>query len=233
MAKMLSFALFTALFYHYRMRSVKGNKTIELSVAEITEIARKYNKTHVDLGTGDGRFIYESALKDPHTLYVGIDPAEKQMREYSVKCVKKKLDNALFLVSSIENLPDDFSEIADVLTIILPWGSLLGGIVRGETVIIGKVAGIIKRGGEISIVLGYSAELEPSESERLELPELTPEYVENTIAKAFSARITNINGIEILDYSNDKLGNIGSNWAKKLTFGRDRKLYSLKILTEL
>ena len=112
------------------MKSVKGNKAVDISVENLKEVAAEYTSVHVDLGTGDGRFVYEAALKDQSTLFIGVDPVEKQLREYSVKSVRKKLSNVLFLTSSLENLPINLTEIADKVSVILPWGTLLGQIVN-------------------------------------------------------------------------------------------------------
>ncbi|OGC56162.1 hypothetical protein A2200_02670, partial [candidate division WWE3 bacterium RIFOXYA1_FULL_41_11] len=192
--------------------------------------AAKYNKIHVDLGTGDGRFVYESALRDQSTLFVGVDPVEKQLREYSVKSVRKKLNNAVFLVSSLENLPITMTEIADKVSIILPWGSLLGQIVNPAKEAMNKITALLKPFGELEIILGYSPDSEPSESDRLELPELSQGYVENVIIKAFEGVSGTIKLDKIELFPKEKLTNIGSNWAKKLAFGKPRQIYRITLL---
>ena len=212
------------------MKWVKGNKTIDISVEELRELAAKYNKIHVDLGTGDGRFVYESALRDQSTLFVGVDPVEKQLREYSVKSVRKKLNNAVFLVSSLENLPITMTEIADKVSIILPWGSLLGQIVNPSQEAVNKLSALLKPSGELEIILGYSPDLEPSESDRLELPDLSQEYVENVIVRAFETPSAGMKKDMLEIFPKEKLTDIGSNWAKKLAFGKPRQIYRLTLI---
>jgi tRNA G46 methylase TrmB len=34
-----------------------------------------FEKNFLDIGTGDGRYVYKSALLNPQSLYIGIDPA--------------------------------------------------------------------------------------------------------------------------------------------------------------
>ncbi len=215
------------------MKSVKGNKAVDISVENLKEVAAEYTSVHVDLGTGDGRFVYEAALKDQSTLFIGVDPVEKQLREYSVKSVRKKLSNVLFLTSSLENLPINLTEIADKVSVILPWGTLLGQIVNPSPEGVTKLTGLLKTGGELEIVLGYSPELEPSESDRLDLPNLSQEYVENVVVKAFETLSggMELNTLEL--FPKEKLTDIGSNWAKKLAFGRPRQIYRLKLIKTL
>ena len=215
------------------MKSVKGNKTVDISVENLKEAAAEYTSVHVDLGTGDGRFVYEAALKNQSTLFIGVDPVEKQLREYSVKSVRKKLSNVLFLASSLENLPINLTEIADKVSVILPWGTLLGQMVNPSPEGVVKLTGLLKTGGELEIVLGYSPELEPSESDRLDLPNLSQEYVENVVVKAFETLSggMELNTLEL--FPKEKLTDIGSNWAKKLAFGRPRQIYRLKLIKTL
>lgn len=210
------------------MKSVKGNKTVDVSVEDVVEMAKKFEAVHIDLGTGDGRYVYELALKNPEVLCIGIDPVKSQMREYSVRCVRKKLNNVLFLVSSIENLPDDFCGLADRITIILPWGSLLGQVLNPTKETVRKLENLLKTGGELEIVLGYSIELEPSETVRLGLPELSEEIVRNVVIPRFEELSEGIKINEIRSFSKEKLAEIGSNWAKRLTFGKYRQIFLLK-----
>ncbi len=210
------------------MKSVKGNKTVDVSVEDVAEMAKEFEAAHIDLGTGDGRYIYELALKNPRTLCIGIDPVKSQMREYSVRCVRKKLGNALFLVSSIENLPDDFCGLADRVTIILPWGSLLGQILNPSKETAVKLENLLKPGGELEIVLGYSVDLEPSETARLGLPELSEEIVRNVIISGFEGLSETLKLKEVGSFPKEKLAEIGSNWAKRLTFGKYRQIFLLR-----
>ena len=215
------------------MKSVKGNKTVDISVENLKEVAAEYASVHVDLGTGDGRFVYEAALRDQNTLFIGVDPVEKQLREYSVKSVRKKLINVLFLTSSLENLPINLTEIADKVSVILPWGTLLGQIVNPSPEGVTKLTGLLKTGGELEIVLGYSPNLEPSESDRLDLPNLSQEYVGNVIVKAFEIMSGGMKLNMLEFFPKEKLTDIGSNWAKKLAFGRPRQIYRLKLIKTL
>ncbi|HCL95620.1 TPA: hypothetical protein DHW62_01695 [candidate division WWE3 bacterium] len=215
------------------MKSVKGNKTVDISVENLKEVAAEYTSVHVDLGTGDGRFVYEAALKNQSTLFIGVDPVEKQLREYSVKSVRKKLINVLFLTSSLENLPINMTEIADKVSVILPWGTLLGQMVNPSPDGVIKLIGLLKNGGELEIVLGYSPDLEPSESDRLDLPNLSQEYVGNVIVKAFEIMSGGMKLNMLEFFPKEKLTDIGSNWAKKLAFGRPRQIYRLKLIKTL
>ena len=85
----------------------------------------------IDLGTGDGRFVLAAAAADPDTLVIGIDASAGAMAEASRRAARPArrggLPNALFVVAAAEALPPELDGVADVVTIQLPWGSLLRG----------------------------------------------------------------------------------------------------------
>lgn len=43
----------------------------------------------VDIGTGDGRYVYRSARADPGRFYIGIDPQRKPLEKVSEKIYRK------------------------------------------------------------------------------------------------------------------------------------------------
>ena len=199
------------------MNIIVGNKQKEISA-----IPSGFEKTIIDLGTGDGKFVYKKALKNPQNLYIGVDPSTKQMKKFSRKAVRKKLKNVLFVIGSIELLPKELENTADKLFIILPWGSLLEKIVNPTENTIQKLSSLIKNKGKIEIIFGYSPELEPSEIRRLDLPDLNKTYIKANILPKFKKL-----GNCLLEKI--KPANIDTAWAKKLNFSQDRSYYKITI----
>ena len=83
----------------------------------------------LDIGIGDGLFVYQYARRYPSKFYMGIDtnprPLEKISEKIHRKPAKGGLPNVLFIQSSVEDLPAEFDGVADEIHIHLPWGSLL------------------------------------------------------------------------------------------------------------
>lgn len=44
----------------------------------------------MDIGTGDGRFVYQMCQKNPEKFYIGIDPAQEPLQKISEKIYRKK-----------------------------------------------------------------------------------------------------------------------------------------------
>jgi len=186
-------------------------------------------KVIIDLGTGDGRFIYNNALKNPDDLYIGIDPSEKQMKIYAKKAKRKKLENIQFLVGSVDVLPKELKDSADELYIRFPWGSLLENVVKPTPEFIQKLQSITKVHPYLEIVFGYEKQSEPSEVRRMDLPELDENYIRKNIIPVFEKGLSLPGSLEILDKS--KLKALTSTWGKKLAFGQNRPIFRI-ILTK-
>lgn len=69
------------------------------------------------------------------------------------------LPNAIFLVGSAEALPGALAGRADLLTIALPWGSLLRALLDADASVLGRIAATLREGGEIELFLS-AAELD-------------------------------------------------------------------------
>ena len=204
-----------------------GNKKTDLSREELIGLAKCYDKTIIDLGTGDGRFVYKSAEKNPDKYYIGVDPSEKQLLVYSKRALRKKLTNVIFCLGSIEIPPKELMGLADVAFILLPWGTLLKNIVLPSREISKKISELIKRNGKLEIIFGYHQEFEPAEVERLDLPPLSKEYVNNTIIPEFEKHGFELSSLQEL--TKGDLKQLETTWSKKLSFGKMRQIFKITL----
>ena len=208
------------------MKIVIGKALKELDRNEIKNLLKTFEKVEIDLGTGDGRYIYKKAKTNKDTLFIGIEPIQKQPEEYSRKAQKEKISNAVYVLGSIEFFPEELIGKADKLTIILPWGSLLQSLTNPNNEKTPLISNILKNNGTLEVVLGYSQELEPTETRRLELQDLSEDFLRKTIVPTFEKSNLRLTELKSLDKS--CLKKIESTWSKKLSYGKDRPLYLLK-----
>ena len=206
------------------MLVVTGNKKEELKEDAFQNLIDGHENVILDIGTGDGRFVYKKALENKTNFYVGMDPAEKQMEIYSKKANRKRLKNCLFIVGSIENIPPELFSHINKIYINLPWGTLLENIAKGKVDFAEKVHNLLKKDGVLEIIFGYLPELEPSETKRLDLPDINEDKNIDQILSSFKRYFE----IEEFRKLNKKdVGNIETTWAKKLKHGRDRTIYKI------
>jgi len=208
------------------MKIVLGNKLKEIHQQELKDIFDKFGNVEIDLGTGNGRYVYKRALKNPETLHIGVDPVEKQLRKYAKKAVRKKLGNALFVLGSVEILPEELKNIANKVTIILPWGSLLESVAKFNPKVIESIKNLIELDGTLLLVFGYNLLEEPTETERLGLEELNADYIKMELIPKYES-----SGFELLDFrelTKEELKEMDTSWSKKLSFGKPRPIFYLK-----
>ena len=212
------------------IKIVAGNKIKEFPLRELHKKATEFDKVEIDLGTGDGRYVYKMAKFNPKTLFLGIDPSHKQLETYSKKVNKDRLNNALFVWSSLENLNHKLDNLANKLNIILPWGTLLQHIAKATPIYIKELANMVRSSGQITIIMGYHPENEPNEIERLDLDNLSLSYIENKIVPEFEKN--GFSKVKLIEVTKDELNEIESTWSKKLTFGQNRPIFKVELIKD-
>lgn len=109
----------------------------------------------VDLGTGDGRAVLARAAAEPRAFVIGIDASEAAMAESSRRASRGRgsLPNACFLVTAAEALPGPLGGVAHLVTVTMPWGSLLRGILGLDDRVLRGVASIVAPGGRVAVLV--------------------------------------------------------------------------------
>ncbi len=92
--------------------------------------------------------------------------------------------NALYLRSSIENLPEELNGIADHVFVLFPWGSLLGAIL-GEKRLLEQIRRICAPNARMEVVFSFEPVKDRSELERFGIESLSGEELENKLIRAY------------------------------------------------
>ena len=145
----------------------------------------------MDIGTGDGRFVYQCARENPTKFYLGIDANAKPLEKISMKATRKPeeggLPNILFIQAAIENLPPELNDVANEIHIHFPWGSLLRAVATGSETVLQDLHRISTPDCLLEIVIGIDLERDRSEIERLRLPRLSLEHIEAVLTPRYEA----------------------------------------------
>lgn len=180
----------------------------------------------IDIGTGDGRFVSNAARANPSKFYIGIDANAKPLEKISMKATRKTskggLPNVLFVQAAVENLPAELNAAADELHIHFPWGSLLRAVSLGDESVLQALRRLCAPECLLEIVIGIDDERDKSEIERLRLPQLSPDYLENNLIPKYEAA-----GFELLEtgvLSAADWSRLETSWARKLQGGSQRKV---------
>ncbi len=207
------------------MKVVKGNKEFDISEEQYKKLINNYKNIILDIGTGDGRFIYKNALENIEEFYIGLDPSAKQLKNYSKKAVRKKLPNALFVIGSSHNIPKELENTINTLYVILPWGTLLQNLVLPSREFINSLSKLLIANGKTMFILSYSLEFEPSETNRLSLPELSEEHLKTHLMSTMEKE--RFKNIKIIGMEKGSLKSLESTWGKKLAYGNIRKIFKI------
>lgn len=172
----------------------------------------------VDIGTGDGRFVYQCARSQPTKFFIGIDANAKALEKISEKIYRKPakggLPNILFVQAAVENLPPELDGVADEIHIHFPWGSLLRAVLSADAEVLGNLRRICAPGCLLEIITGLDPLRDRAEIERLELPALSEEYLETILVHKYRAA-----GFDVLEkgtLSPAEWAQLRTSWARRL-----------------
>ncbi len=209
------------------MRILQGTKVIEAPPSWRAAIERDGRPVVVDLGTGDGRWVYDSAHADPARFYLGIDPDADALSESAYRASRKParggVDNAGFVVASVERLPPELTGLAGLIRINFPWGSLLRALLEPDAAILRSIAALAAPGSGFEIVFSYHPDHDTSAFLGESLPVLEPSYIEKVLVPAYHAA-----GLDVTQQrrlTQDEALAIPSSWGRRLLHARPRDVY--------
>lgn len=214
----------TCRFYHLAVRVVRGREVVDVAASELADVLRGYSGLTIDVGTGDGRFAYVHARRNPQRFVVGLDPSRERLRETSSRALRKPsrggVPNVMFVWASAEQPPAELEGLADEVYVILPWGKLLRGVVRGEPEVLAGLRALSAPHAALRVVLGADVWSEPVPVEVRDLPELTLEYLGTVLTTAFAAHGLRV--ARVYELPRDEIERLRSSWARRLSHGREQ-----------
>lgn len=132
----------------------------------------------VDVGTGDARAAWRLARAEPDTLVIGLDPAWQRMSDTATRARRKPAKggapNLVLVNAAVEAAPTALDQVADAVTVLMPWGGLLRGVVAAGPDVCAGLRRLARPGATLEIVIGTSIWRPPIPVELVDLPELTP-----------------------------------------------------------
>jgi 16S rRNA (adenine(1408)-N(1))-methyltransferase len=185
----------------------------------------------IDIGTGDGEFVYAIAKENPDRFIIGIEPYHQSLEKTSARIYKKPekggLNNALFVLSSIEELPEELNDLANQVFINFPWAGLLKGLLLADASVWNALKRICKPGAFIDILFSYEKTKDKNSFNKAGLPDIDETYLNNIAVPRIGKM-----GIKVLTVHKMMVEDIKqypSTWAKKLGFGGDREYFYLRV----
>ncbi|MBS4059993.1 MAG: hypothetical protein KG029_06305 [Bacteroidetes bacterium] len=188
------------------METIQGKKPFHLTKEEFSRQVAGYQNIWLDLGTGDGRFVRQTAESHPDWFIIGADACRENLREHS----RKKPANALFVIANALGLPPELDGLCAGISINFPWGSLLRGLLEADPALMSGLARVALPGAEVTIRLNGGALAEAGWGAEAGAWQAHDQLWQS----GFSARKPRLMGVH-------DLGTCPTTWARRLAVGRD------------
>jgi 16S rRNA (adenine(1408)-N(1))-methyltransferase len=186
----------------------------------------------IDIGTGDGRYVYQSARLNPNKFYIGIDPNTRPLEKISEKIHRKPAKggapNVLFIQSAVEDLPAELDGVANEVHVHFPWGSLLRAVATGGIAVLRNLRRICANDALLEVVIGLDPERDQSEIERLRISPLTLELIDFVLVPNYAEA-----GFRIVErgiIAATQWPRLNTSWAKRLE-GNERRSITYLVAT--
>lgn len=185
---------------------IQGKQTAFLNAEALQAQLAAYQTIHMDIGTGDGRFVQNLAQRQPDCLVLGLDACRENL--YKVSQVAPA--NALFVIANAQALPSELAGLIGRVSINFPWGSLLRGLLQQESSVLTSLSASLRSQARLELRLNAGALAETGYSFEAGVAQ---------VQEALRAQ-----GFVIQKHGSlqdSELKAFPSTWAKRLAFGRD------------
>jgi 16S rRNA (adenine(1408)-N(1))-methyltransferase len=197
------------------VRRIRGRKIVELAAVEFKDLADRYAKVVLDVGTGDGKHALALARQRPDQLIVGLDAAKDNLRKVSGRT---DVANLLFVWAAVEQLPAELTGVGEV-HVLMPWGSLLRGMLGDGSEVLGALAGRCVPNAGFLVTLNLHA-WRPPVPEVGTHPEPTPDTAMSELAELYGRHGWRLEEAHYLD--DELIARLATSWTRRLNSSRDR-----------
>ncbi len=130
------------------------------------------------------------------------------------------MPNLLYVRAAIEDLPTELAGLADHVSVVLPWGSLLAAVARPSVKLLGSIRALCQPNAKLTVVFALDPDRDRSEVERLDLAPLLGGDLESHLKQAYREAGFLVMSLRALRPEELRLW--PSTWARRLAWGRSR-----------
>lgn len=194
------------------MEIIRGKRASFIDQCALTDKLAAHRQVHIDIGTGDGRFVQHLAQANPDTFVIGLDACRENLQAMS----RRTPDNALVVIANACDLPSELNALAGHISINFPWGSLLHGLLSDDSALLDGLRRIARPDSALDVRLNAGALNEAGWT------------LEDGAAQV--RRVLNASGFHMRPPAAlgvPQLRACPTTWAKRLAFGRDPRAIHL------
>lgn len=167
-----------------------------------------------------------TAARNPDRLVIGVDANAEGLRAISRrlagKPVRGGLPNAWLARLALADAPSTLADLVDVLTVLLPWGSLLRAAAGCDESALRALRALCKpAGAELRVLYGYGPQTDATAIRELGLPALDEPDTLIGLEQAYRAAGF---GVAARPVNRDAVRSLPTTWAKRLAYsGHERR----------
>jgi 16S rRNA (adenine(1408)-N(1))-methyltransferase len=170
--------------------------------------------------------VRRTAAHDPEILVIGVDATADGLREasrrFAAKPARGGLRNALLGRLALADAPGELAGLADRLTVLLPWGSLLRAVAAPEAASLRALCEFGKTAADVRVLFGYSPQTEGAAIHELGLPRLDDPATLPALENAYRAAGFAV-AARYVDL--DEVRALATTWAKRLAYSGHERLF--------
>ncbi len=136
------------------------------------------------------------------------------------------LGNLIYIRASIEDSAPALAGVADRVTVILPWGSLLAAVARPVVPLLRNVRSVCASHATLTVVVGVDPHRDRAEAVRLGLPALDAAHFGGGLAAGYAEAGLTLTSARAVGM--EELSRWPSSWARRLAFGRPRPVFRIE-----
>ena len=146
-----------------------------------------------------------------------MDANTAALRERSGRAVRARQRNVLYVRAAVEDLPPELGGVADRVTVVLPWGSLLAAMAGPSSPHLRGVRGLCQPEARLTVLLAIDPGRDRTECLRLGLPDIDLAYARGPLAQAYAE--AGFGRVSARALTAAEVSRWPSTWARRL--GRD------------
>ena len=180
-----------------------------------------------DLGCGDGKRALRLATADPAAVVVGVDAEMTRLDRTLATARRRRLSNLFFLAWSLDRPQPAFAGTFATVSVIMPWGSLLDGVLGADQQVLGNVLALGSEGAQLDVVINCRPWAAPAALDKKLAS--TPEPTEERLAamrRQYAAVGWRMGPPAWL--TDEEARSLGSSWASRVVSARASRLLQLK-----
>lgn len=169
-------------------------------------------------------------MRDARRLFIATDANPDALLDTAWKAARKPsrggIKNLICVSEPLKVLAKELINVADRLTVILPWGSLLRAVAAPEIVSLHQIASLCSEAADVEIVFSCDPQQDAHERARLGIVQLEERIICSTLPERYQqAGLAVLNAAKI---SQQELAIYETTWAKRLATGRARDIWRLR-----